>query len=74
MWIFIDSPEDAAAIQASVILREAHISHIYGPRAGDTFNDRAMILVDAQHGLEVLAALRKAGIQAVSQETAGRSP
>lgn len=64
MHIFIHSPSitvDDIARRAFAILREANI---YGPRAGGTINDRAVILIDAQHVPEVLAALRKAGMRA----------
>jgi hypothetical protein len=64
MRIFIHSPSvpaDDTARQAFAILREAHI---YGPRAGGTINGRAVILIDTEQVPKVIAALRKAGVQA----------
>jgi len=65
MRIFVeddDTPAEQSVRQALDILLDAGI---YSAEGGGTINDRAVILIDAAHVPNAIAALNKAGVRAV---------
>jgi hypothetical protein len=64
MRIFIQdhnaSPEESVRQALDILIKAG----IYSAEGGGTINDRALILIDAAHVPEAVAALNKAGMRA----------
>ena len=67
MRIFIHSPgipvEDTACRAIDIL----HQAEVYDIEAGGTVSDRAVILVEERNVPKVIAALTKAGIEAITE-------